>query len=187
MTAQGVTRVHGNKKGIFTRQRQPKMVAHTLDPKPDPHPVAPNDHNLNPDASPIPNQVAHTMRLRYLALANATRRYPLHLAQLARVASLQYTDPQAQMQAAQQAAAAAPAGAVAQAAQVEQQPLDARSVGDGAGAEDEEPTAHEVLQAAAAFDLKLGLTEGADAFPLVDGGAQSTVVRDDGLPPGWSG
>ena len=71
------------------------------------------------------------MRLRYLALANATRRYPLHLAQLARVASLQYTDPQAQMQAAQQAAAAAPAGAVAQAAQVEQQPLDARSVGDG--------------------------------------------------------
>ena len=36
MTAQGVTRVQGNKKGIFTRQRQPKMVAHTLDPKPNP-------------------------------------------------------------------------------------------------------------------------------------------------------
>ena len=96
------------------------------------------------------------MRLRYLALANATRRYPLHLAQLARVASLQYTDPQAQMQAAQQAAAAAPAGAVAQAAQVEQQPLDARSVGDGAGAEDEEPTAHEVLQAAAGEKIDVG-------------------------------
>ena len=59
-------------------------------------------------------------------------------------------------------------------------------LGIGAGSEDEEPTAHEVLQAAAAFDLKLGLTEGADAFPLVDGGAQSTV-RDDALPPGWSG
>ena len=127
------------------------------------------------------------MRLRSLALANATRRYPLHLAQLARVASLQYTDPQAQAQQAA-AAAAAPAGAVAQAAQPEQQPLptDARSQGAGAGSEDEEPTAHEVLQAAAAFDLKLGLTEGADAFPLVDGGAQSTV-RDDALPPGWSG
>jgi len=128
------------------------------------------------------------MRLRYLALANATRRYPLHLAQLARVASLQYTDPQARAQAQQAAAAAAPAGAVAQAAQIEQQPLptDARSQGIGAGSEDEEPTAHEVLQAAAAFDLKLGLMEGADAFPLVDGGAQSTV-RDDALPPGWSG
>ena len=94
-----------------------------------------------------------------------------------------------QAQAQQAAAAAAPAGAVAQAAQaLEQQPLltDGRAQGVGAGAEDEEPTAHEVLQAAAAFDLKLGLTEGADAFPLVDGGAQSTD-RDDALPPGWSG
>jgi hypothetical protein len=26
----GVTRVAGNKKGIFTRQRQPKMAAHIL-------------------------------------------------------------------------------------------------------------------------------------------------------------
>ena len=98
---------------------------------------------------------------------------------------------QAQAQAQQAAAAAAPAGAVAQAAQAleqQQQPLptDGRAQGVGAGAEDEEPTAHEVLQAAAAFDLKLGLTEGADAFPLVDGGAQSTD-RDDALPPGWSG
>ena len=30
LTAQGITRVHGNKKGMFTRQRQPKMAAHAL-------------------------------------------------------------------------------------------------------------------------------------------------------------
>mmetsp|Transcript_11892 Transcript_11892/g.27523 ORF Transcript_11892/g.27523 Transcript_11892/m.27523 type:complete len:329 (-) Transcript_11892:286-1272(-) len=30
MTNHGVTRVQGNKKGLFTRQRQPKMAAHTL-------------------------------------------------------------------------------------------------------------------------------------------------------------
>mmetsp|Transcript_15107 Transcript_15107/g.32091 ORF Transcript_15107/g.32091 Transcript_15107/m.32091 type:complete len:714 (+) Transcript_15107:902-3043(+) len=30
MTAQGVTRVYGNKKGLFTRQRQPKMAAYRL-------------------------------------------------------------------------------------------------------------------------------------------------------------
>merc|ERR1712060_108209 len=30
MTNQGVTRVHGNKKGVFTRQRQPKMAAYTI-------------------------------------------------------------------------------------------------------------------------------------------------------------
>ena len=30
MTKQGVTRVVGNKKGIFTRQRQPKTSAHVL-------------------------------------------------------------------------------------------------------------------------------------------------------------
>eukprot|EP00965_Chrysotila_dentata_P226295 6195311-Pleurochrysis_carterae.AAC.2 len=30
MTAQGVTRVYGNKKGLFTRQRQPKMVSSAL-------------------------------------------------------------------------------------------------------------------------------------------------------------
>ncbi len=29
-TKQGLTRFHGNKKGVFTRNRQPKMVAHTL-------------------------------------------------------------------------------------------------------------------------------------------------------------
>lgn len=30
MTNQGVTRVYGNKKGLFTRQRQPKMAAYTI-------------------------------------------------------------------------------------------------------------------------------------------------------------
>ena len=30
MTAQGVTRVVGNRKGVFTRSRQPKLAAHTL-------------------------------------------------------------------------------------------------------------------------------------------------------------
>ena len=30
MTKQGITRVNGNKKGVFTRDRQPKMVAHYL-------------------------------------------------------------------------------------------------------------------------------------------------------------
>jgi beta-glucuronidase len=30
MTAQGTGRVGGNKKGVFTRQRQPKMAAHWL-------------------------------------------------------------------------------------------------------------------------------------------------------------
>jgi beta-glucuronidase len=30
MTKQGITRVLGNRKGIFTRQRQPKMIAHML-------------------------------------------------------------------------------------------------------------------------------------------------------------
>ncbi|MDO9628275.1 MAG: beta-glucuronidase, partial [Acholeplasmataceae bacterium] len=30
MTKQGLTRVNGNKKGVFTRDRQPKMVAHFL-------------------------------------------------------------------------------------------------------------------------------------------------------------
>ncbi len=30
MTKQGFTRAVGNKKGIFTRQRQPKASAHTL-------------------------------------------------------------------------------------------------------------------------------------------------------------
>lgn len=30
MTKQGITRVIGNRKGVFTRQRQPKMVAHFL-------------------------------------------------------------------------------------------------------------------------------------------------------------
>ncbi len=30
MTRQDVTRVVGNKKGVFTRQRQPKMAAHLL-------------------------------------------------------------------------------------------------------------------------------------------------------------
>ncbi|GAA0366920.1 hypothetical protein GCM10008932_18710 [Alkalibacterium iburiense] len=29
-TKVGVNRVQGNKKGIFTRQRQPKMIAHEL-------------------------------------------------------------------------------------------------------------------------------------------------------------
>jgi beta-glucuronidase len=29
-TKQGLTRMHGNKKGVFTRNRQPKLVAHTL-------------------------------------------------------------------------------------------------------------------------------------------------------------
>ena len=48
MTAQGVTRAMGNRKGIFTRDRQPKMAAYTV-------------------------------RQRYEALANSTRRQPLHL------------------------------------------------------------------------------------------------------------
>lgn len=30
MTKQGITRINGNKKGVFTRDRQPKMVAHYL-------------------------------------------------------------------------------------------------------------------------------------------------------------
>ena len=30
MTKQGLTRVGGNKKGLFTRNRQPKMAAHFL-------------------------------------------------------------------------------------------------------------------------------------------------------------
>lgn len=30
MTKQSITRVVGNKKGVFTRNRQPKMVAHFL-------------------------------------------------------------------------------------------------------------------------------------------------------------
>ena len=30
MTAQGVTRVVGNRKGVFTRSRQPKLAAHSL-------------------------------------------------------------------------------------------------------------------------------------------------------------
>jgi beta-glucuronidase len=29
-TQQGVRRIDGNKKGVFTRQRQPKMAAHLL-------------------------------------------------------------------------------------------------------------------------------------------------------------
>jgi beta-glucuronidase len=49
MTPHGVTRVVGNRKGVFTRSRQPKLAAHTV-------------------------------RSRYLALANATERWPLSLA-----------------------------------------------------------------------------------------------------------
>ncbi|MBI9008971.1 MAG: beta-glucuronidase [Tenericutes bacterium] len=30
MTKQGITRINGNKKGVFTRDRQPKMIAHFL-------------------------------------------------------------------------------------------------------------------------------------------------------------
>ena len=30
MTKQEITRVNGNKKGIFTREREPKMSAHLL-------------------------------------------------------------------------------------------------------------------------------------------------------------
>jgi beta-glucuronidase len=30
MTKQGLTRMNGNKKGVFSRDRQPKMVAHFL-------------------------------------------------------------------------------------------------------------------------------------------------------------
>ena len=30
MTKQGVSRVDGNKKGVFTRDRRPKMAAHLL-------------------------------------------------------------------------------------------------------------------------------------------------------------
>ena len=30
MTKQDITRVNGNKKGIFTREREPKMAAHML-------------------------------------------------------------------------------------------------------------------------------------------------------------
>jgi len=30
MTAQGITRITGNRKGIFTRDRQPKASAHLL-------------------------------------------------------------------------------------------------------------------------------------------------------------
>ena len=151
MTAQGVTRVYGNRKGIFTRQRQPKLVAHTL-------------------------------RARYLALANATRRYPLRLAQLARVASLPLGS-EAQLQQPQQAAGAG-AGAGVEAEAPSQ--MDVQVEAPGVGSEqDEDFTASEVLQAAAAFDLKLGLTEGADAFPL-DAGAQSTVTSrgtDGAVPP----
>lgn len=29
-TSQGIIRVQGNKKGIFTRERKPKMIAHSL-------------------------------------------------------------------------------------------------------------------------------------------------------------
>ena len=29
-TSQGIMRVHGNKKGVFTRDRTPKMAAHAL-------------------------------------------------------------------------------------------------------------------------------------------------------------
>ena len=29
-TSQGIIRVQGNKKGIFTRDRKPKMIAHSL-------------------------------------------------------------------------------------------------------------------------------------------------------------
>ena len=48
MTSQGVTRVVGNRKGLFTRQRQPKLAAHTV-------------------------------RSRYMQLANVSKRYPLAL------------------------------------------------------------------------------------------------------------
>ena len=51
MTSQGVTRVVGNRKGVFTRERQPKLAAHTI-------------------------------RSRYLNLANATQRWPLSLGAL---------------------------------------------------------------------------------------------------------
>ena len=29
-TKQGLTRINGNKKGVFSRERQPKMIAHWL-------------------------------------------------------------------------------------------------------------------------------------------------------------
>ena len=29
-TKQGLTRIRGNRKGVFTRERQPKMIAHYL-------------------------------------------------------------------------------------------------------------------------------------------------------------
>ena len=53
--------------------------------------------------------------------------------------------------------------------------------------EEDELTAHEVLQAEARFDVKVGLTEGADAWadaPLVNDGAQRTLPSiEDALPP----
>ena len=51
MTSQGVTRVVGNRKGVFTRGRQPKLAAHTV-------------------------------RSRYLQLANTSKRWPLSLGSL---------------------------------------------------------------------------------------------------------
>ena len=51
MTSQGVTRVVGNRKGVFTRGRQPKLAAHTV-------------------------------RSRYLQLANTSKRWPLTLGAL---------------------------------------------------------------------------------------------------------
>lgn len=57
MTTQGVTRVVGNRKGIFTRDRSPKLAAHTV-------------------------------RSRFLALANATQRWPVALAAYAALSGL---------------------------------------------------------------------------------------------------
>ena len=80
----------------------------------------------------------------------------------------------------------------AQAAQPEQQQLLADAQVEQAHIgeermEEDELTAHEVLLAEARFDLKRGLTEGADAWadaPLVNGGAQRTLPSiEDALPP----
>ena len=66
MTSQGVTRVVGNRKGVFTRSRQPKLAAHTV-------------------------------RSRYLQLANESVRWPLSLGALVQVTATSATQVRACM------------------------------------------------------------------------------------------
>lgn len=53
-TKQGITRIDGNRKGVFTRQRQPKAVAHYLRQRW--HTLATKHSQFSPNSNPTPPQ-----------------------------------------------------------------------------------------------------------------------------------